>query len=448
MEQIFGFVDQNRDRFLGELCTLLRQPSISAQNVGVIECAHLLKSQMEAIGISTRILPTGGHPVIFGEVKAPGATRTVLIYGHYDIQPPDPLGLWKTPPFEPTIKDGRLWGRGTGDNKGQLFAHLKAVEAILKTKQKLPVNLKILFEGEEEISSRNLRAFIEAHRALLAADCCFCSDGGMLPGDQPSIVFGVRGILYVEVGATGANRDVHSGNLGAFVPKPAWRVVRFLNTLVDAAGRVKIKGFYDTVLPPNDAERQAIRKIPFDSATLRNLGVSDTPAPGEPSFPEQVMFHPTLNICGLTSGYGGPGMKTIVPHTATVKIDMRLVVNQDPDDIYEKFVTHAREHSYGDLTIQKIGVFYPSRTPITHPLGQAAVAAVRQGFGKDPLLLPCMGGSDPDYYFTRILGIPRVLIPYAPHDENNHAPNENIKLEGFYCGVKTSAAFLYEAAKL
>ncbi len=448
MDEVFQYVDQNRERFLNELFVLLRQPSISAQNQGVAECAALLKWQMEEAGIPARILPTAGHPVVYGELRAEGAARTVLIYGHYDIQPADPIELWDSPPFEPTIRDGRLYGRGTGDNKGQFFAHLKAVEAILKVKKQLPVNVKFLFEGEEEISSCSLRGFMEANQALLAADYCFCSDGGMQPDDQPAIVFGVRGILYLEVTASGANRDVHSGNLGTFVPKPAWRLVQFLNTLADETGRVKVKGFYDAVLPPNDAEREAIGKIPFDTAVLGNLGVSDETKPGEPPFAERVMFHPTLNICGLASGYGGPGMKTIVPRTAKVKLDMRLVINQDPDDIFAKFTTHAREHGFGDLKIERLGGFYPSRTPITHPLGQAAAEAVRKGFGKEPLLLPCMGGSDPDYYFTKVLGLPRVNVPYAPHDENNHAPNENIKLEGFFCGIKTTAAFLYEAAKL
>lgn len=448
MDGIFRYVDQNRERFLDELYVLLRQPSISAENQGVVECAQLLKQQMEDIGIPARVLPTAGHPVVYGELHSEGAKRTILIYGHYDVQPADPIELWHSPPFEPTIRDGRLYGRGTGDNKGQFFAHLKAVEAILRVNKTLPVNLKFLFEGEEEIGSRSLRAFMQENAGLLSADYCYCSDGGMHPGDQPTVIFGVRGILYVEVNATGANRDVHSGNLGAFVPNSAWRLVQFLNTLKDEDGRVRVKGFYDAVLPPTDAERETIGKIPFDREILKNLGVSGEPAPGEPSFYERIMFHPTLNICGLTSGYGGPGMKTIVPHTAKVKIDMRLVVNQDPDDIYQKFIAHAQAHGFGDLPIEKLGVFYPSRTPITHPLGQAAVAAVKRGFGKAPLVMPCMGGSDPDYYFTKVLGVPRVNVPYAPHDENNHAPNENIKLDGFFCGIKTTAAFLHEAARL
>jgi acetylornithine deacetylase/succinyl-diaminopimelate desuccinylase-like protein len=448
MQDIFRYVDQNRERFLGELFTLLRQPSISAQNVGVAECANLLKSQMEAIGIPAQVLPTAGHPVVFGELKAPGAARTLLIYGHYDVQPPDPLDLWKTPPFEPTIKDGRIWGRGTGDNKGQFFAHLKAVEAVRTVAGRLPVNVKFLFEGEEEISSRSLRGFIEANRALLAADYAFCSDGPMLPNHQPTILFGVRGILHVEVSLQGANKDVHSGNLGVFVPAPAWRLVHFLSTLRDGQGRILIKGFADNVVPPSPLEKETLRKIPFDSVVLTGLGLPSAPPAAGTAFFERLMFQPTVNICGLTSGYQGPGSKTIVPHRASAKIDMRLVVNQEPDDIFEKFVTHAKEHGFDDLQIERQGGFYPSRTPLDHPLGAAATRAVRQGFGKEPVLQPCMGGSDPDYYFTHVLGIPRVNVPYAPHDENNHAPNESIMLEGFFSGIKTTAAFLHEVATL
>jgi acetylornithine deacetylase/succinyl-diaminopimelate desuccinylase-like protein len=448
MKEIFHYVDHHRERFLNELFTLLRQPSISTQNVGVAECAALLKGQMEAIGIPARILPTGGHPVVYGEVHASRAARTILIYGHYDVQPPEPLELWKTPPFEPTIKDGRIWGRGTGDNKGQFFAHLKAAEAILKVAGRLPVNVKFLFEGEEEISSRNLRRFIETNRVMLAADFCFGSDGPMLPNHQPTILFGVRGILHVEVSLTGANRDVHSGNLGVFVPAPAWRLVQFLNTLKDREGRILIKGFSDAVAAPTPLETETLGKIPFDPAVLTGLGLpAASPEAGQAYF-ERLMFQPTVNICGLTSGYQGPGTKTIVPHRASAKIDMRLVVNQDPDDIFEKFVTHAKAQGFDDLEIERQGGFYPSRTPLDHPLGTAAIKAVRQGFGKEPVLQPCMGGSDPDYYFTRVLGIPRVNVPYAPHDENNHAPNESIMVDGFFSGVKTTAALLHEVATL
>ena len=448
MQDIFQYVEQNRERFLAELFTLLRQPSISAQNVGVSECAHLLKFQMEAIGIPARVLPTAGHPVVFGELKAPGAARTLLIYGHYDVQPPDPLDLWRTPPFEPTIKDGRIWGRGTGDNKGQFFAHLKAVEAVRAVAGRIPVNVKFLFEGEEEISSRSLRGFIEANRSLLAADYAFGSDGPMLPNHQPTVLFGVRGILHVEVSLKGANTDVHSGNLGVFVPAPAWRLVHFLSTLKDPQGRILIEGFADAVVPPSPLEKETLRKIPFDPVVLTGLGLPSAPPDAGAAFFERLMFQPTVNICGLTSGYQGRGSKTIVPHRASAKIDMRLVVNQDPDDIFEKFVAHAKAHAFDDLQIERQGGFYPSRTPLDHPLGAAAARAVRQGFGKEPILQPCMGGSDPDYYFTRVLGIPRVNVPYAPHDENNHAPNESIMVEGFFNGIKTTAAFLHEVASL
>ncbi|MFB3818599.1 MAG: M20/M25/M40 family metallo-hydrolase [Candidatus Methylomirabilales bacterium] len=372
----------------------------------------------------------------------------MLIYGHYDVQPPEPLELWKTPPFEPTIKDGRIWGRGTGDNKGQLFAHVKAVEAVRKVRGELPVNVKFLFEGEEEISSAHLRAFIESRRDLLAADYALCSDGPMLPNDQPTILFGVRGIVHVEVSLKGANRDVHSGNLGPFVPAPAWRLVHFLGTLRDPEGRILIHGFSDDVVPPTPAEREVLRKIPFDPAVLTGLGLPAAGPEAGARYFERLMFQPSVNICGLTSGYQGPGSKTIVPHRASAKIDIRLVVKQDPEDILQKLAAHARAHGFDDLQIERQGVFYPSRTPLDHPLGGAAIRAVRQGFGREPILQPSMGGSDPDYYFTRVLGIPRVNVPYAPHDENNHAPNESIKLDGFYHGIRTTAALLYEVAKL
>ncbi len=448
MQEAYAWMDQNRERFLRELFELVSQPSISTQNQGVQECAELLRRRMEAGGVAARILPTAGHPVVYGEVKSPGAQRTVLIYGHYDVQPPDPLDLWHSPPFTPTIRDGRIYGRGTGDNKGQFYAHLKAVEALLATERTLPVNVKFLFEGEEEISSRNLRSFIEGHRDLLTADFAYGSDGPMLPGAQPTILFGVRGILHVEVSLKGANRDVHSGNLGVFVPAPAWRLVHFLGTLRDAQGNILIKGFSDAVVPPSAAEREALRRIPFEPGVLSGLGLPAGSPDAGPAYFERLMFKPTVNICGLTSGYQGPGSKTIVPHRASAKIDMRLVAAQDPDDIFEKFVAHAKAQGYDDLHIERQGGFYPSRTPIDHPLGEAAARAVRLGFGKDAVLQPCMGGSDPDYYFTHVLGIPRVNVPYAPHDENNHAPNESIALDGFFNGIKTTAAFLHEAAKL
>jgi acetylornithine deacetylase/succinyl-diaminopimelate desuccinylase-like protein len=246
----------------------------------------------------------------------------------------------------------------------------------------------------------------------------------------------------------GADRDVHSGNLGPFVPAPAWRLVQFLSTLRDGEGRVLIKGFSDAVVPPTPMEKQALARMPFDPAVLTGLGLPSVPREAGPELFERLMFRPSININGLTSGYQGPKSKTIVPHRASAKIDMRLVVNQDPDDIFNKFAAHARAHGFDDLTIEKQGGFHPSRTPLDHPLGQAAARAVRQGFGKEPVFQPCMGGSDPDYYFTRLLGIPRVNVPYAPHDENNHAPNESIMVEGFFSGIKTTAALLHEVAKL
>jgi len=235
---------------------------------------------------------------------------------------------------------------------------------------------------------------------------------------------------------------------GVFVPAPAWRLVHFLNTLKDPQGHILIKGFADAVVPPSPLEKETLRKIPFDPVVLTGLGLPPAPVEAGAAYFERLMFQPTVNICGLTSGYQGSGSKTIVPHRASAKIDMRLVVNQDPDDIFAKFAAHAKAHGFDDLQIERQGGFYPSRTNLDHPLGGAAARAVRQGFGKEPIFQPCMGGSDPDYYFTHVLGIPRVNVPYAPHDENNHAPNESIMLEGFFSGIKTTAALLHEVAAL
>lgn len=448
MKDIFDYIDYNRDRFLSELFLLLSQPSISTQDKGVRECAELLAGQMKDIGITTKILPTAGFPVVFGELKSKNSKKTLLIYGHYDVQPPEPLELWDSTPFRPQIRKERIYGRGAADDKGQLFAHLKAVEAIIKIKKGLPIDVKFIFEGEEEIGSRNLRAFVEENKKLLSADYTYCSDGPMVGNNQPCIIFGVRGILYVEITSKGANRDVHSGNLGVFVPQPAWRIVEFLNTLKDKKGSFLIEGFCKDVIPPTAKEKKVIKNIPFDSSIMKDLGILSADFQEGEFFYEKMMFQPAINICGLISGYTGEGMKTIVPNLAKVKLDIRLVVNQDPDDIFNKLKEHAEKLGFSDLKIEKLGYFYPSRTPIDHPFAEAVIRAVRKGFNQEPIIKPCSGGSDPEYYFTKILNLPRLNVPYAPRDQNNHSPNENIRIEDFINGIKTTASLLYEISNL
>ncbi|MBI4588436.1 MAG: M20/M25/M40 family metallo-hydrolase [Candidatus Rokubacteria bacterium] len=446
MDDVFRYIDTHRDRFVGELCTLLRQPSISAQNVGVSECAELVRRYVGEAGAEARVIPTPGYPVVYGQVPAPGAGRSVLIYGHYDVQPPEPLELWETPPFEPSIRRGRIYARGAGDNKGQLFAHLKAVEAVLRTRGRLPLTLKMCFEGEEEVSSRNLPGFVSAHRELLAADVVYASDGPMHPSG-PTVYFGCRGLLYLELIARGAARDLHSGNYGGVAPAPAAHLTRGLASLWARRGKVAVAGFYDRVRKPSPADRRVLRAIPFDAESVRaDLGLPPETAAAGRAYYRRLLMQPNLNVAGLTSGYQGPGSKTIIPRVARAKLDVRLVMDQDPDEIEEKIHAHLKRHGFGDIEVKRLGAVPPSRTPVDHPYGQAVVRAVTRAWGRRPVLFPNLGGTIPDYLFTRGLGLPSIWVPYAPHDEANHAPNESITLEGFVNGIRSTAAALFEIA--
>ena len=446
MNDVFEYVESNRARFVDELCALLRQPSISTQDTGVRECAELVRQFMADAGVQARLLDTGGYPVVFGEVRTPGARRTVLIYGHYDVQPPEPLEAWETPPFEPSIRDGRIYARGAGDNKGQMFAHLKAVEAVLRVRGRLPVNLKLCYEGEEEIGSRNLPAFVERHRDLLAADMVYASDGPMHPSG-PLVFFGCRGVLTLELTAHGARRDLHSGNYGGIAPAPARRLVQAVASLWDKRGRVAVKGFYARVRPPSAADRRVLRQTPVDFAALeKDLGVRPVTGRSAAAYYRRLLLEPNLNVAGLGSGYQGPGSKTIIPSAARAKLDVRLVMDQAPDEVEAKIRAHLRRHGFTDVELRRHGAMAPSRTPVDHPLGRAVVRAVTQAWGRAPVVLPNLGGSIPDWLFTQVLGVPSVWVPYAPHDEANHAPNESTTLEGFMNGVRSTAAALFAVA--
>lgn len=448
LDRVYAYIDAHRDDFVAQLLVLLRQPSISAQNVGVEECAELLREIMTGCGLEAQLLPTAGKPVVFGQRLVDPLLRTVLIYGHYDVQPVDPLEAWESPPFEPTIRRGRIYARGSGDNKGQHLAQLLAMQAYLATWGELPVNVKVILEGEEESSSPHLARFVEEHRELLAADLVYTSDGPVHESGRPQVVLGVRGILYVELRARGAKSDLHSGNRGGVVPNPAWHLVDVLASMRDREGWVAIEGFYDTVRPQTAAERAAIADLPLDlPAILAEYGTDRLPPPAEPGYYERLMTLPTLNISGFRSGYGGEGMKTIIPATATAKLDMRLVVDQDPDDIFAKFSRHVRERA-PDVEVVRLGSMLPSKTPIENPYTRAVATAVARAYDEEPLVVPTLGGSLPDYVFTRILGLPSIMVPYANPDENNHAPNENLEIERYIKGIKICAAVLRNVGEL
>ena len=441
---IAKYVDAHAEAMLDQWKTLVRQPSISAQDVGVKECAELLANMMRADGIETQILPTAGQPVIVGKGVAVPDAPTVLVYGHYDVQPVDPLDAWVSPPFEPTIRDGRLWGRGTGDNKGQLLAQLLAYRAWKEVAGAPPLNITFIFEGEEESMSPHLAQFCREHRELLAADVVYTSDGPVHDSGKYLVSLGVRGVLTVELEATGARRDYHSGHGGNLLPNPAWELVHLLATMRAPDGRILIDGFYDDVRPVGPEERAVIDALPLDLPDfLERNGIEKLIAHPVENFFERFMLHPTLNINGIVSGYYGSGVKTIIPSKATVKIDMRLVVDQDADDIWRKFEAHVKQHA-PNVVARRLGSMEPSRTAVSEPYVQAIARAVELATDEPPYISPSSGGSLPDYAFTRDLGLPLVKVPYANVDEANHAPNENMELRKFYDGIRISA-HVYDA---
>jgi acetylornithine deacetylase/succinyl-diaminopimelate desuccinylase-like protein len=442
-----AFLLANQQRFVEELADLVRLPSISTQgNPGVQACAQQLLDTMQRSGLEAQLLATPGQPVVFGQRLADPRRPTVLIYGHYDVQPVDPLDAWESPPFEPAVRGGRLFGRGSSDNKGQHLAQLLALRALLALGGELPLNVKVILEGEEENGSPHLAGFVQYHRELLAADVAYTSDGPVHESGRALVVLGVRGMLSVELRARGANRDVHSGNRGGVVPYPAWELVHLLASLRRPDGRVAIDGFYDSVRPATAAEREAIGRLPLDlDAHLREYGIDRLPPPDDWSYYERLMLQPTLNIAGLQAGYTGAGIKTIIPHQAIAKLDLRLVPDQTPDDVFRLLERHVRALAPG-IELVRLGDMQPSRTPIDNPYTQTVLAAVREATGEEPYVVPSLGGSLPDYVFTRILGIPSLLVPYANPDQNNHAPNENFELARFIGGIRTCATVLQRIA--
>ena len=446
LSDLFTYVDDHRETFLQRLIEYLRRPSISAYGEGIAEVATYIADVMTQMGLQAQVLPTAGWPMVFAQhIQQPNAP-TVLLYGHYDVQPPEPLEEWISPPFEPTIRNGRLYARGVGDNKGQHFAQLLALETLLTCRGTLPCNIKVLLEGEEEVGSVQMPAFVCDHRDLLQADLVIISDGPVDVSGRSEILFGVRGILSFELQARGANRDLHSGNWGGVAPNPLWTLVHLLSTMKNERGEVTIDGFYDSVQPQTELEQKALAALDFDIEGIKHsLGLRYFDQPRERSFAERLSSWPTFTINGLHGGYGGQGSQTVLPHTAFAKCDIRLVEAQDADDIFAKLTTHVQKYA-PDVTILHQGAMDPSKTPLdspfTEPIRQGIIAAQ----GQEPLLVPAMGGSLPEYVFTKTLGIPVFGVPYANADEANHAPNENMEIERFFMGIKTGIAMLTSIA--
>ena len=445
-----SYFSREDKRIRAELDEFLRIPSVSARsehNADTARCADWLATQLRKLGMDTSVHATSGHPIVVGEWrKADAGAPTVLVYGHYDVQPVEPLDLWTSPPFEPTVRDGKLFARGSVDDKGQLYIHVKAAEALLKQRGKLPVNLVFLAEGEEEVGSDNLAEFVERNAKLLQADAVVISDSSMFAPGQPSILSSLRGISYLQIDVVGPSHDLHSGSYGGAVVNPALALARILSTLHDDKGHVAIQGFYDRVKAWDTSSRDAIRALPFDDDGFRD----EAGAPrlgGEADFStlERIWMRPTCEINGLLSGYTGEGAKTVLPSKAMAKVSCRLIPDQDPLEIAELFKTHIeRVKPLGvTVTVQYIHGGRPWRAQLDGPLYDAARRALTAAFGKSPVIVG-EGGSIPVVGdFERILEAPILLLGFGLPGENAHAPDEWISIENFTKGLR-AVATLYE----
>jgi acetylornithine deacetylase/succinyl-diaminopimelate desuccinylase-like protein len=451
MESLLAYVDQNKDRYLAELKDLLAIPSISTNpnNAGdVRRCAEWVADHMRNTGLqNVQIFPTAGHPVVYSEwLNAPGKP-TVLLYGHYDVQPPEPLELWTSPPFEATIRDGNLYARGSADDKGQVFIHLKSIEAYLKNTGLLPVNLKLLIEGEEEIGSEHLEPFVKEHKQMLKADLVLISDSSMFARGIPSICYGLRGIAYMQIDLVGPNKDLHSGSFGGTVHNPIQALAEMIALLHDKNGKVSIPGFYADVRPLSTKEREAYKKLPWsDKKYAQELGVKQLYGEKNYTTLERVWARPTLECNGIWGGFTGEGAKTVLPSKASAKISMRLVPDQKASKVAKLFEKHIKKIAPKTVTVnvRYIHGGEPAITPIDSAGVMAAVAALEKGFGKKPLYQR-EGGSIPIVVqFKQLLGLDTVLLGFGLPDENAHAPDEFINLDNFFGGIRTSLHFFNE----
>ncbi|MFC2078960.1 M20/M25/M40 family metallo-hydrolase [Candidatus Bipolaricaulota bacterium] len=442
LSQVLDHIERHRDGFLERLFAYLKRPSISAHGVGIVETAEFLGELLSQIGLEAAIVPTAGWPMVLGKRADHPGGPTVLLYGHYDVQPPDPLDAWLSPPFEPTIRDGRIYARGVGDNKGQHFANLLALESTLTCHGQLPCNVIVLLEGEEEVGSPHIADFVREHADRLRADLAITSDGPVHESGRPCIMFGVRGVASFELRAKGAHHDLHSGNWGGVAPNPLWTLVQLLATMKNERGEITIDGFFDDVRPPSSREREALDSLPYDVDKIKSeLGIRELDLPLHRSISDRLAVWPTLTINGFHGGYGGPGSKTVLPCKAVAKCDIRLVSDQSRDDIFSKVEAHVRRHAPG-VEFVSLGGMEPSKTSLDSPFAEPLRKAIIAAQDEEPLLVPALGGTLPDYVFTQILGIPSFVIPYANHDEANHAPNENLELARFFAGIRTGAAVL------
>ncbi len=457
MQDVLKYFDANHDRFMEELKQFLSIKSVSTSaelKADIEKAAQFVAEDLTKSGLkNVKVFPTKGHPVVYGEWLGAKGKPTLLIYGHYDVQPADPLELWKTPPFEPTIRDGKIFARGSADDKGQVFIHLKAVEAFMKTMGELPVNVKFIVEGEEEIGSTNLADFVKKHKKMLACDAIVISDTHMEGKKTPSIVYGLRGLTYLEVSVKTSNGDKHSGTFGGAVANPIQVLAEILTSCKDAkTGKIKIPGFYDDVVPLSKAERAALARFPYDEKKYKKeFGLSEVFGEKGYTTVERRGARPTFEVNGIWGGFTGPGVKTVLPAEAHAKVSMRLVANQDPLKIADLFKAHVKSVAPPWATVS-VKMYenngHAALTPIDSVGMKAAAAAIKTVFKTEPYFTR-EGGSIPVVAdFQHILGVEAVLLGFGLPDDNLHAPNEKFDIEMFTKGLRTVAHFFAQYAAL
>ena len=443
------FVEQNKPRLLDELKTFLRIPSVSTlpEHIpDVRRAAQFVADSMKTAGLENiEIISTAKHPLVYADwLHAPGKP-TVLCYGHYDVQPPDPLDEWISPPFEPVVRDGNLYARGSADDKGQMYMHIKAVEALLSTTGTLPVNLRFLIEGEEEVGGESVAKFVAENPAKLKADVALVSDTELFAEGLPTLCIGLRGLIYTEIEARGPARDLHSGMYGGAAPNAVFGLIELLAKMKDANGKIQIPGMYDDVVPPTPAEKRSWEHLPFDEKDFLKNEVGSTQLTGEPGYPvlERVWARPTLEVHGIAGGFTGAGAKTVIPARATAKVSMRMVPNQNPEKIiaaYKKFV--ADNTPAGIQTEVRVLSWGPAiMVNPDHPAIHVAASAFRDILGKETVFIRS-GGSIPIVGdFAKHLGIPTILMGFGLPDDGLHSPNEKYKVANYYAGIMTIAHF-------
>lgn len=448
MDAFDTYVDNHAERFLEELKTMAAQPSVAAQNWGMDDMAAIVLERLRDLGAEVSLVSAAGAPpVVFGELGA--GAKTLLIYNHYDVQPPEPYELWESEPFEPAVRDGKLYARGVADNKGSLLARIQAVESWLATRGELPLKIKWVIEGEEETGSPHFANWVdENHELVEGADGCLWEFGYRDVAGRPVINLGVKGIYYVELRAHGAVRDLHSSWAG-IVPNPAWRLTWALASLKDVDDRILIDGYLDHVAEPPDAAIELMRDMPFEEERLkddfgipnwiRNLSGLD--------LLKKHLYAPTCTICGLASGYTGEGSKTVLPNTAKAKVDFRLVPDLTPELAHDLLRRHLDRYGFDDIEIIDLGGEHPSQTDPEAPVVNAAIVAARQTYEQEPVVWPTSAGSGPMYPLCEGLGIPAVSFGVGYFGSNVHAPNENIRIDDYVQGIKCMGAFIHAFAK-